>query len=292
MEDTTVLAKRIIKKIIPGVLWQNPVVNTGLRMLDPLDHAVRSARNLSHLPPYSIRARSNGLTKQFGGKNFAHYGQLLSGLLQRYAFLERSSMVLEIGCGCGRTAIALAGVLDYGAYTGMDVDRISLNACAQNPLLKGKGFHFDLPDVRNNEYNPGGSFKAENYVFPYGEGKYDIIFLVSVFTHMLTHDVSNYIKEISRMLKPKGVCMITTFLMDQGRENVGFSFPYTEDQHYYYNRHLPEAAVGYYLDFFVSEFTRHNMKLMYDPLWGSWRNNNRDGSLSGFSQDIIFIQKN
>jgi SAM-dependent methyltransferase len=150
----TMSLKGLIKKAVPGVLWQNPVVWMGLRALDPLDHAVRSTRGFSHLPPFSVRVRSNGITKQFGGRNFDHYGRILAGLLQDNAALVSTSDVLEIGCGCGRTALALARILENGHYTGIDIERVSLEACRKNPLLRQKEFRFDLLDVQNNEYNP------------------------------------------------------------------------------------------------------------------------------------------
>ncbi len=283
--------KAVIKKIFPGVSWQNPVINTIFKMMDPADYIVRLSRGLSNLPAYSVRVRSNGVNKQFGGQNFHRFGQQLAKHLETNANLNSQSKVLEIGCGCGRVAFALADIVDDEMYIGMDIHKVSLDACEATPVFKRKKFRFDYLDVQNDEYNPDGTSRADVYKFPYDDNEFDAIFLVSVFTHMLSDDVSNYLAEISRMLKPGGVCMITTFLMDKGQEWPGISFPHHEKHHYYYNHSLPEKAVGYYLEFYESTFAKHGAKLSREPLWGDWRQDPRVTSTSNFGQDIVFFKK-
>ena len=284
--------RKQLKKLFPGVSWQNPLVNTIFKLIDPVDYALRMTRGLGHLPRYSIRVRSNGINKQFGGRNFHAFGEQLSDYLRTYAGLNEKSRVLEIGCGCGRTAFALAEVLEDGQFVGMDIEAASLASCSRTAVFRSKRFRFDLLDVQNDEYNPHGKFPAHEYVFPYESGEFDVIFLVSVFTHMLTDDVKNYIGEISRMLKPGGVCMVTTFLMDEGRESNGLSFPLNEQEHYFYNPDMPEVAVGYFLDFYESNFAQHGLTLKYAPKLGSWRNDPAIGTTSGFAQDALFFEKN
>lgn len=283
--------RSLVKRLVPGVSWQSPFINTVFRALDPLDAAVRRVRGLGELPRYSIRVRSNGVTKQFGGKRFAAYGELLASLLKDHAGMSPQSRVLEIGCGCGRTAYALARYLDHGRYVGMDIERVSLESCARSRVLTEKGFRFDAMDVRNAEYNPEGRYSAKDYRFPYDDGAFDVVFLVSVFTHMLTDDVKNYIAEISRLLAPGGVCMLTVFLMDRGREWPSMSFPFSAEQHFFYKESLPEVAVGYRSNLFLDEFGRCGLMLSGQPHWGSWRGDPSIQSVSGFSQDILFFSK-
>lgn len=285
------MIKKLIKKILPGVAWQNPVINSAFKIIDPVDYLARMANGLTGLPPYSIRVRSNGVTRQFGGKAFYQFGKMLAGHLEKYAGLKPASKVLEIGCGCGRTCFALSEILDDGNFVGMDIEKTSLDACQANPVFTRKKFRFDYLDVHNDEYNPEGKFAASSYKFPYDDHSFDVIYLVSVFTHMLTDDVQNYIAEISRILKPGGVCMITTFLMDKGRETPGISFPYQTQEHCYYDQALPEVAVGYYLDFYAKAFASHGLAQAHDTLWGGWRNSPDVVSTSGFPQDIIFFAK-
>jgi SAM-dependent methyltransferase len=285
------MIKEAIKAIFPGVYWQNPAINFAYKAIDPVDYIFRAKRGLTYLPPYSIRVRSNGVKKQFGGRHFNQYGNQLGKILLKYASLGNQSRVLEIGCGCGRTCFALSKILDDGNYIGMDIEKKSLESCQKNPLFINKQFRFDHLDIQNTEYNPDGEYKADQYVFPYDKSEFDIVFLVSVFTHMLTDDVMNYITEISRILKPNGICMITSFLMDHGKTTTNLSFPYNTKNHYYYNQKMPEVAVGYLSEFYSTQFASHGMTEIHDILWGNWRNNSDINSTSGFPQDILFFHK-
>lgn len=265
------LARTLARRIFKGISWRNPVINTALHILNPLDYVVRASRGLSHLPCYSARVRSNGLPHQFGGRRFYDGGTYLVQLLQEHAQLSPSCDVLDIGCGCGRIAVFLAKIFEDGSYTGMEIDEISLRSCMSNSVFSGKNFRFDLMDLYNGVYNPQGKQSDANYVFPYPDESFDIIFLFSVFTHMLPAGVSNYIKETSRMLKPGGRYLATTFLMDYGKRGDYISFHHDHGDYCLLSESIPEKAVGYYLDFFDETFSSNGMKRLSEPLIGPWR---------------------
>ncbi len=285
------MSNKLLKKIFPGVSWHNPVLSLIFRLIDPVDYLVRVNRGYKHLPRYSIRVRSNGVYRQFGGTSFVHYGNLLANILNEEIGFDKPLKVLEIGCGCGRVAFGLSK-FDTIDYTGVDIDHISLKSSRSNLLLKQKEYNFELMDVFNREYNPNGRYKASSYTFPYPDQHFDVIFLVSVFTHMLSEDVDRYVQEISRMLKPGGICMFTAFLMDYGREfdHSELSFRYNNGPSYYCSRQIPEKSVGYYLDFFKEIFLE-NQFILSKVLLGDWRKSQEIKSSSGFSQDILFIKK-
>lgn len=282
---------KLLKNIFPGVSWHNPVLRFMFTLIDPVDEWVRSNRGLNYLPRYSIRVRSNGVYRQFGGRSFVYYGELLANILKENIGFDRSTRILEIGCGCGRVAIGLSK-FDTISYIGVDIDRISLEESQANPILKQKGYRFELMDVFNREYNPDGKYKAFSYTFPYPDQHFDVIFLVSVFTHMLSDDVAHYIQEISRMLKAGGTCMFTGFLMDFGRtfEHCELSFRYKEKSSYYCSQQVPEKSVGYDSDFFQTKFNENGM-VLNKILLGGWRKSPEIKSHSGFPQDILFFKK-
>jgi len=290
-KETTMEISTFPNNYFKGISWKNPFIGFILHILDPFDLLIRQAYDLSYIPPYSARVRSNGVRGQFGGKHFAHYGNIITQVLRRHTDLTRNSQVLEIGCGCGRNAIALNQILSDGTYIGIDIDKRSIRACRTNKLLSKKVFSFDLLDVHNAMYNAQGNTPASSYIFPFSDKRFDIIFLISVFTHMLPEDVSNYIKEICRMLKPDGKCLISTFLMNFGRSFRELSFPHDKERCCIRDNTIPEKAVGYYLDYFEEEYSKHKMILSSEPLIGQWRKSNEVKPRVDFGQDILIFQK-
>lgn len=57
----------------PRGSWKNPLVNV-VHVVDPVDSVARRMRGRSHLPPYSIRARSVGIRPDMGGREFVSHG--------------------------------------------------------------------------------------------------------------------------------------------------------------------------------------------------------------------------
>jgi ubiquinone/menaquinone biosynthesis C-methylase UbiE len=50
--------------------------------------------------------------------------------------------------------------------------------------------------------------------FSYNEEEFDLVLCASPFTHLLPHETDNYIGEIGRVLKPKGRCVLTAFILN------------------------------------------------------------------------------
>lgn len=281
----------LVRKMLfmKGASWQHPVIRLGLLALDPVDAAMRRTRGLQAMPRYSARVRSNGVSNQFGGERFAREGKGILHLLQQYCGLHPKSRVLEIGCGCGRTAVQLANFLEPGHYVGMDIETVSLEACRNNRSLKSCDFRFDLIDIQNNEYNPNGRFRADEYRFSYDDGSMDIVFLMSVFTHMLPRDVSNYITEIGRMLDQGGMCLFSTFLIDHGRGGHGITFTHDGDGFSFYDVRMPEIAVAYPQQFFEDSFGKIGF-VLDKVMLGNWRGDGR-ASETELAQDVLVFRK-
>jgi SAM-dependent methyltransferase len=271
-----------LRSLIGGVSWKNPVINALVHAADPLDFIARKASGRSYIPPYSIRIRSNGVRQDIGGEGFVRVGKQIAALLQKHAGLTPDSRVLELGCGCGRNALGLSGILNSGNYTGMDIEKIALEAAKNNQRLQGKKFHFDFLDVRNDTYNPDGKYPATEYVFPYRSQSFDVVFMISVLTHMLTDEVTNYAKEIARILKPGGRCFATAYLLDRPMTS---QFPFSAQQHSYANETVPGIAVAYQSSFLASTFADNGLRLTVGPLWGTVHPD--EESETGLDQDLM-----
>lgn len=284
---------KILRQVYKGVSWRNPFINTGFKLLDIPDFLVRYATDRTALPRYSHRVRSRGIANQFGGKLFGEQGGFMVGLLRDYAGLKVNSDVIEIGCGCGCAAIGLAKFIATGSYKGMDIDIPSIQACQSNSIFSKK-FVFDRMDIYSAQYNPSGKFKASEYTLPYENKSADIVFLTSVFTHMLPDDVARYLLEIGRVLKDGGVLLCTVFLMDDGHDGASLSFPFDKGTYRLHQETIPERAVGYYYSFFKEECEKSGM-IPYGEklLLGNWRSQSQDGGDQkiNFGQDILVFQK-
>lgn len=277
--------RSVVRRFIRGASWNNPVVNVALRAADPADYVVARLRGHPSLPRYSVRARSIGIRRDIGGSGFVRGGKQIAAMLQKHASLSPESRVLEIGCGCGRTAIALADIVDDGNYLGMDIERVALEASKSNPLLRRKNFAFELLDVQNDLYNPAGRYPATQYVFPLPDGRFDVVFMTSVVTHMLTDEVRNYAREIARILRPGGRCYLTAFLLDKDMERP---FPFRAQEHSYMDEACPEVAVAYRAQFLSSTFAENGMELSVGPLWGTVHGGVAE---TGDYQDVVVFSK-
>lgn len=217
--------------------------------LDMPDAAVRRVTGRGHWPPYSLRAFVGG------AQGFDKAGSWFADELWRWQLLGQGSRVLDIGCGCGRIAYALATeprlVSLRLEYSGMDVDRDCVDWCVSHISPRNGRFSFYHADCRNPSYNPEGAETAGGYVFPHAEGSFDLILATSVFTHLLAGELRHYLAEISRLLAPGGVAYTSFFLYQSADEAAagmarhGIRFPCRRSRYSVNREDFPANAVAY-----------------------------------------------
>jgi SAM-dependent methyltransferase len=165
--------------------------------------------------------------------------------------LRPEHRVLDIGCGIGNLAIGLIGYL-RGSYDGLDIHPEAIAWCQRAITPRYSNFRFHRVDIVSRAYNPAGRSTASDLTFPFDHEAFDVVFLGSVFTHMLPDDIRHYFHEISRVLARGGICVASYFLLnDQSRQGVeaGRSFMsfQVEQQSGLYRLHdaaVPESAVA------------------------------------------------
>jgi len=140
-------------------------------------------------------------------------GRQMMQELKDFCGLRPTHDVLEIGCSCGIVAMPLQSYLTTGRYTGLDIIPESIAWCQTH--LSNERFRFADLDVYHPLYNPAGTADPDRVRLPVEDASADVVFLISVFTHMLPNTIEHYLREISRVLKPEGRCLATMLTKDR-----------------------------------------------------------------------------
>jgi len=185
-----------------------------------------------------------------GPSDFATVGENYLRLFVSLCGLRADDRVLDIGAGTGRMARPLTRVLTSGTYQGLEIDEESVYWCSR-AYRRFPNFAFHHADIRNRVYNPAGRVSAADYRFPFPDRSATFVILTSVFTHMLTAEVENYLREIARVLTPGGRVFATFFVLnDASREAIrrgasDLRFEHRVGQTWHERPHALESAVAY-----------------------------------------------
>lgn len=216
------------------------------------------ARRLYYLPAdlyEGLSGRRDALTPPMGlvytgSGDFRAQGEKMLGQFIELGGLQPGHRVLDVGSGIGRIAIPLTQFLDgQGSYEGFDVVARGVRWCRRNISSRFPNFHFQYISLDNDLYRAGGGDAAE-FRFPYADGDFDFVILTSVFTHMLPAEVANYLQQISRVLRPGGVCFATFFLWNEeaarlSQASPDFNFPYNRGHYRLMDEQVQSANVAY-----------------------------------------------
>jgi cyclopropane fatty-acyl-phospholipid synthase-like methyltransferase len=152
-----------------------------------------SARGEFPLPPARLRFR---VAENADVLNFFTVGMRTAERLQEaMAFaafhLRDGAAALDFGCGCGRTLLWLARQFPQVRWQGTDVDAESVEWCRASI--------------------PGGVFSVNGPLppLPYADGSFDLIYGVSVFTHLSEEHQRAWLPELRRILRPGGLLLLS-----------------------------------------------------------------------------------
>ena len=110
--------------------------------------------------------------------------------LQKILRLNREMVVLDIGCGYGRTEEWMWRYVRE--VYGVDISRYVIGVCKKR-----------FKDIDNVYfyYNEGDNLAL------FDSGKFDVVYSFNVFQHIPRRFADSYLKEINRVLKNDGVCL-------------------------------------------------------------------------------------
>jgi SAM-dependent methyltransferase len=98
--------------------------------------------------------------------------------------------VLDWGCGCGRVARHVSGAADETSFFGCDIDRENVAWCSAN--LVGS-YHWT----------------TMRPPLPFPDAKFDLVYGVSVFTHLGAELQDAWLEELRRVIRPGGYLCVT-----------------------------------------------------------------------------------
>lgn len=107
--------------------------------------------------------------------------------------LAEASAVLDFGCGCGRILRPVLDRRPAHAYTaGCDVDDQAIAWLARA--------YGERAEVLVNEFSPP---------LPFGEARFDLVYSVSIFTHLSKPSHEKWLAEMARVTRPGGLALLS-----------------------------------------------------------------------------------
>jgi 2-polyprenyl-3-methyl-5-hydroxy-6-metoxy-1,4-benzoquinol methylase len=144
------------------------------------------------LPPAKLRIRVAGTPDAAW---FLESGRLAEKAIRAAveragARLEELAAILDFGCGCGRVVRRLAKL--PGDVHGSDFDAGAISWCKKNLPFAG----FD-----HNDLAPPLRHRSESF---------DLVYALSVLTHLPVDLQHAWVQELTRVLRPGGLLLVTT----------------------------------------------------------------------------------
>lgn len=229
-----------------------------------------------------------------GPAGFRRSGDELVARAVAGAGLLPGSSVLDAGCGWGRVARPLTRLVRAdvgGGYEGFDVDDEAIAWCAQ-AYARFPAFRFAHADLVNARYRPQGAGRASEFVFPYEDDHFDVVFATALLTHLVTAEASRYLHEIGRVLRPGGHLLATLLLLDhnsraavtRGAALFALRLDAAAGPMTLLDPDLPEALVGYDRDWLRQECAAVGLDWI-EVADGGWR-----GASTQAIEDLVILR--
>jgi cyclopropane fatty-acyl-phospholipid synthase-like methyltransferase len=161
--------------------------------------------NLTLLPPAEMRYRVGGSPDP---EEFVTIGKQcaadIQAALQKVGReLDSFERILDFGCGCGRTLVHMKSLAPNAQFEGTDIDANAIEWCRQH--LKFGRF----------------TLSKESPPIDYAAGTFDLIYVISVFTHLDEDYQFRWLEELQRIAKPGAILVVS---VNGSKTGEGFLF--------------------------------------------------------------------
>jgi SAM-dependent methyltransferase len=177
-------------RVPPVAGW---ALKRGRELVEPLLIRVRGEHeDAGHMPPRRLRARTGapGLAEFVaGGREAAH--ELALASTSAGAPLHQARGVLDFGCGSGRVLTHVAALAPQARCCGCDVDSVAIAWAARHkPELRWAVSDFVPP-------------------LPFASEQFDLVYSISVFSHLHEDLQDRWLEELRRVLAPGGFALLS-----------------------------------------------------------------------------------
>lgn len=154
-----------------------------------------SGQNISlPIPPADLRARVHGAEELSG---FLRIGKTVATDLESTVNsipikIDNASNILDFGCGCGRVMSWFQDLYPDSKFYGTDIDSEAITWCQEH--LSDRG------DFQINQPMPP---------LPYSDKFFDLIYSISIFTHLPEDMQFAWLKELKRVCKQGAYLLLT-----------------------------------------------------------------------------------
>lgn len=168
-----------------------------------------------------VSEKLNGLSLNdvVGGGDPGFVIQNTRDILLRHGNIREGIRVFEIGCGCGRAALAVYPELSKGGYyLGVDMIPNLIDFARREISSRSENFEFYAVSVNNPLYDNyikpdfehlyiGGELSQKN-------GSFDLVMAFSVFTHLSIGEARKMLREVWERLDINGYAVLSFFIID------------------------------------------------------------------------------
>lgn len=130
-------------------------------------------------------------------------------LLYRLGAWKPGDLIVDVGAGNGSYAVPLAN--ERVRYLALEPIPACVEFC-QRIFAPYPHLEFVHVDWQNDEYNPTGAVRPDQFTIPVKDNAADLVMYVSIFTHLKEISICrHYLRETHRALRPGGKAWVTWF---------------------------------------------------------------------------------
>ncbi|MGD1903746.1 MAG: methyltransferase domain-containing protein [Geitlerinemataceae cyanobacterium] len=267
----------------------------------------QQAFNLGKIDPRIPSPENNGnYDKSISSLSEYIRGHVESACLKELPYLiEKANLtpdasILDYGCGWGRLAYASSNYLSSkGLYLGLDISKFAIDSLKAG-YSSFPNFEFIFQDISTDEnyiyIQEGKSSKSQakssEPVLPIEyEGKFDVVFSHSVFTHMWREGIQHVLKEQAKVLGSGGYGINTWLIVDEYAKYVmkcgltDRALPFFVNGVFTYSQENPLLCTAYPISTIYEIYAAAGHQII-DIEFGSWA-----GRENGVTYQDVVISK-